>query len=136
MPLVWLEFLLDPGFVVCIFHFLYVFVFRGGVVSPTPKPQPGGAVFFCFFLSGPSPVTCLAWLNLPGALIFLMLLSIQEMMSGCSLVLEAIYGHWFLWSDSTVQPDSMFWTVETRSTNSQHLCLSGPVTNWPCNMIF
>lgn len=57
VPLVWLEFLLDPGFVVCVFHFLYIFVFRGGVVSPTPKPQPGGAVLLFVW-----PLPC----DLPG----------------------------------------------------------------------
>ena len=37
----------------------------GGVVSPTPNPQPGGPVYL--FLSGSSPLTCLAWQALPVA---------------------------------------------------------------------
>jgi hypothetical protein len=36
-----------------------------GVVSPTPNPQPGGPGYP--FLSGPSPLTCLAWEALPVA---------------------------------------------------------------------
>jgi hypothetical protein len=36
-----------------------------GVVSPTPNPQPGGPG--CPFLSGSSPLTCLAWGALPVA---------------------------------------------------------------------
>jgi len=35
------------------------------VVSPTPNPQPGGPG--CPFLSGSSPLTCLAWEALPVA---------------------------------------------------------------------
>jgi hypothetical protein len=37
----------------------------GGVVSLTPNPQPGGPGYP--FLSGPSPLTCLAWEALPVA---------------------------------------------------------------------
>jgi hypothetical protein len=37
----------------------------GGVVSPTPNPQPGGPGYP--FLSGSSPLTCLAWEALPVA---------------------------------------------------------------------
>jgi hypothetical protein len=36
-----------------------------GVVSPTPNPQHGGPGYF--FLSGSSPLTCLAWEALPVA---------------------------------------------------------------------
>ena len=39
------------------------FFFRGGVVTPTPNPQLGGPG--CHFLSGPSPLTCPAWVTLP-----------------------------------------------------------------------
>lgn len=47
VPLVWPAFLLDPGFVVCVFHFLYIFVFRGRggavllFVWPLPCDLPG-----------------------------------------------------------------------------------------------
>ena len=37
----------------------------GGEVSPTPNPQPGGPGYP--FLSGSSPLTCLAWKALPIA---------------------------------------------------------------------
>jgi hypothetical protein len=36
-----------------------------GVVSPTPNPHPGGPGYP--FLSGSSPLTCLAWEALPVA---------------------------------------------------------------------
>lgn len=123
VPLVWPEFLLDPGFVVCVFHFLEIFVFwgRGGAVLlfvwPLPCDLPG--------LVEPS-----RGFNLPHI----------ALNPGDEVRMQPCPGShiWtlFLWSDSTVQPDPMFWTVETRSTNSQHLCLSGPATNWPCNSIF
>jgi hypothetical protein len=38
---------------------------RGGVVNLTPNPQPGGPGYP--FLSGSSPLTCLAWETLPLA---------------------------------------------------------------------
>ena len=41
------------------------FFFLGAVVSPTPNPQPGGPGYP--FLSGSSPLTCLAWEALPVA---------------------------------------------------------------------
>jgi hypothetical protein len=45
--------------------FVAVHFFRGGVVSPTPKPQPGGPDYTS---SGPYPLTCLAWVAILGAL--------------------------------------------------------------------
>jgi hypothetical protein len=39
------------------------YVLLGGVVSRTPNPQPGGQGHP--FLSGSSPLTCLAWETLP-----------------------------------------------------------------------
>jgi hypothetical protein len=37
---------------------------RGGVIT-TPNPQPGGPVDYTY--SGSYPLTCLAWVTLPGA---------------------------------------------------------------------
>jgi hypothetical protein len=41
------------------------YFFTGGVVNLTPNPQPGGPGYP--FLSGSSPLTCLAWEALPVA---------------------------------------------------------------------
>jgi hypothetical protein len=44
------------------YSFMWVFVtrnfIRGGIVSVTPNPQPGGLLYY--------PLTCLAWVTLPG----------------------------------------------------------------------
>jgi hypothetical protein len=45
--------------------FLTILFLRGGVVSLTPNPQPGGPGYP--FLSETSPLTCLAWEALPVA---------------------------------------------------------------------
>jgi hypothetical protein len=45
--------------------FVTVYFLRRGVLSPTPNPQPGGPGYP--FLSGSSPLTCLAWETLPVA---------------------------------------------------------------------
>jgi hypothetical protein len=45
--------------------FIIIFFLRGEVVSLTPNPQPGGPGYP--FLSGSSPLTCLAWEALPVA---------------------------------------------------------------------
>jgi hypothetical protein len=45
--------------------FLNIIFSLGGVANPTPKPQPGGPWYP--FLSGPSPLTCPAWVTLPVA---------------------------------------------------------------------
>jgi hypothetical protein len=45
--------------------FVKIFFLRGEVVSFTPNPQPGGPGYP--FLSGSSPLTCLAWDVLPVA---------------------------------------------------------------------
>jgi hypothetical protein len=42
-----------------------IFFLRGGVVSLTPNPQPGGPGYA--FLPGSSPLTCLAWETLSVA---------------------------------------------------------------------
>jgi hypothetical protein len=47
------------------FFAIFVFFFRGRVVGPAPNPQPGGPGYP--FLSGSSPLTCLAWKALPVA---------------------------------------------------------------------
>jgi hypothetical protein len=46
-------------------RFRYNIFLRGGVVNLTPNPQPGGPGYP--FLSGSSPLTCLAWEALPVA---------------------------------------------------------------------
>ena len=47
--------------------FLTIFFFYGvGLLTSRPTPQPGGPAYL--FLSGSSPLTCLAWEALPVAL--------------------------------------------------------------------
>jgi hypothetical protein len=41
--------------------------YRVGSLPPTPNPQPGGPR--CPFLFGSSPLTCLAWVTLPVAML-------------------------------------------------------------------
>jgi hypothetical protein len=58
--------LYNPGWALASsWGFITVFFSRGGVVSLTPNPQPGGPGYP--FLSGSSPLICLAWEALPVA---------------------------------------------------------------------
>jgi hypothetical protein len=57
--------LLNPSSFFLCSTFVTISFLMCGVVSPTPNPQPGGPGYH--FLSGSSPLTCLAWEALPVA---------------------------------------------------------------------